>query len=429
MLFKSIDTTRNSPRVFRVGELSGKPLHLSWLLCLFTSGIATAEQITVVQALRAAETAHPRLKAGAARTDGAQGRIAIARAYPNPQVSGLTGQQFSQPPGGRRFNVPLFTVTQPLELGPLRPARMELARRGLENSETELTVLTLAILANVRRTFYEVLRRDSEIIIAQESLRLAQQLRDRIRVRVEVGEVGRLELIRAEAEVSTARSFAANVRAARAAALAAFQAAMGSEGSTFEPSGSLPVRPAPPNLKTLREQVLKSHPSLVLSQAQVRRAQASRAYEVALKRPQPNLLGEFDNTNPSFRFGVSLELPAWNRRAGQIAVADAEAREAQHLVDARRVDLLAALESAFERYQVSTQEVEALQEGLMREADEAVRAAELAYQLGERSIIEVLDAQRVMRAVRMNLLNAQFDRNSASIEIDELRGQAGEGRP
>jgi cobalt-zinc-cadmium efflux system outer membrane protein len=58
---------------------------------------------------------------------------------------------------------------------------------------------------------------------------------------------------------------------------------------------------------------------------------------------------------------------------------------------------------------------------LIREAEAGLQAAETAYRLGERGILEVLDAQRVLRTVRLDLLNTQFDRQAALVEVDELR--------
>jgi cobalt-zinc-cadmium efflux system outer membrane protein len=383
---------------------------------------ARSETIDLARAIELAGLTHPSLKAGAARNAAAAGRILTARAHPNPEVALLSGAQYSQPVGGRRFNVPVFTFSQPLEFWQLRPARIDLAKRGLDSSERALAEIRLAILSNVRFTFYEVLRREGETVIADEALRLAQDLRDRIRVRVQVGEVGRLELVRAEAEVASARSVAANGRIQRLAALAAFRAALGGEVPPgLEPAGALDAPSALPPLDSLRQEVIDRHPSLAFLKAEVTRANAQLTYQKSLRRPQPQFRGELDNTNPSYRFGIAIELPAWNRRVGEVATAEAYAREARYLAEVRRTELLAALESAFGRFQVSTQEVEALEQGLMREANEAVRAAETAYQLGERSILEVLDAQRVLRSVRLNLLNAQYDRQSAIIEIDALR--------
>ena len=88
---------------------------------------------------------------------------------------------------------------------------------------------------------------------------------------------------------------------------------------------------------------------------------------------------------------------------------------------ARSAEIKAALESAYGRYQLANQQLAAFEEGLLREAAEAVRAAETAYQLGERGILEVLDAQRVLRTVRLDFLNAQYDRQAALIDLDELR--------
>ena len=71
---------------------------------------------------------------------------------------------------------------------------------------------------------------------------------------------------------------------------------------------------------------------------------------------------------------------------------------------------------------MANQQVVLFEQGLLREAEEALRAAEVAYQLGERGILEVLDAQRVLRAVRIEFVNAQYDRQAALVDLDELRG-------
>lgn len=93
-----------------------------------------------------------------------------------------------------------FVFSQPLELGTLRPRRTELAERGRDSSEYALLGTRLAVLTAVRRNFYQALRRRNEFTILPENVRLVEEFRKRIQVRVEVGEAGRLELYRAEAE-------------------------------------------------------------------------------------------------------------------------------------------------------------------------------------------------------------------------------------
>jgi cobalt-zinc-cadmium efflux system outer membrane protein len=67
--------------------------------------------------------------------------------------------------------------------------------------------------------------------------------------------------------------------------------------------------------------------------------------------------------------------------------------------------------------------VEALGSGAVREAEAVLRAAEAAYRYGERGILDVLDAQRVLRTVRADLLQARFAVQAAAIELDVLSGR------
>ena len=69
---------------------------------------------------------------------------------------------------------------------------------------------------------------------------------------------------------------------------------------------------------------------------------------------------------------------------------------------------------------INDQQVESIQAGSLREAEAAVDAARSAYRFGERGILEVLDAQRVLQGVRTDLLDALFDRQSALIDLEEL---------
>jgi cobalt-zinc-cadmium efflux system outer membrane protein len=48
--------------------------------------------------------------------------------------------------------------------------------------------------------------------------------------------------------------------------------------------------------------------------------------------------------------------------------------------------------------------------------------ADAAYRFGERGFMEVLDAQRVLRTVRTELVAARFEQQAALIEIERLRG-------
>ena len=94
------------------------------------------------------------------------------------------------------------------------------------------------------------------------------------------------------------------------------------------------------------------------------------------------------------------------------------------------MELLAGLERAYNMYQIATQQLQIFETGTLREAQAAVEAAQAAFKFGERGILEVLDAQRVLRSARLDYLNARFDRQQALIELEQLRAiDLGETRP
>jgi cobalt-zinc-cadmium efflux system outer membrane protein len=145
--------------------------------------------------------------------------------------------------------------------------------------------------------------------------------------------------------------------------------------------------------------------------------------ERALRRPGFTAHSEYEH-QPDLQFyraGISVPLPLWNKREGPIGEAAAALRQATALADLRRLEINANLERAYGLYEVATQQLVSFQDGVLREAEAAVKAAEAAYRFGERGILDVLDAQRVLRTVRTDYLSAQYDLQAALIEIEQLR--------
>jgi cobalt-zinc-cadmium efflux system outer membrane protein len=268
------------------------------------------------------------------------------------------------------------------------------------------------------------LRQQREVSLANESLRLVEDLRSRVRLQVEVGEAARLEQTRADAEVASAQTFARSAQLRLLNALATLRTVVSAPlPSAIHPTGSLElVRPLP-SLEELRSEIISNHPAIAQARAEVQQSEARLKQEIALRKPAPTVFGEYERQPDLgfYRFGVSLPVPVWNRREGPIGEAESAVKQARATEDLRRIELTAALERAYGQYQVATQQVELFQQGVLQQAEAAVNAAEAAFRFGERGIIEVLDAQRVLRSVRLDYLNAQFDLQSALIDVDQLR--------
>lgn len=394
-------------------------------LCAFAQAAApnAGQELTLREALELAQRYNPQLRAAQAAIAGATASITTARAYPNPEFSTGFGRQQRTQLSNVLGQQGVFSFSQPLELSSLRRARASVAEIGLQSSEFAASEALLEVRATVKQAFFEAIRRQSEVELSQDTLRLIEDLRRRIQVQVDVGEAARLELTRADAELATARVAVRSSELRRATALAGLRAAIGAPLDGLNPQAALDPPPLLPSLEELRQDVLARHPALGQAQAEVRRGEARMDLERELVKPQPALRTDVERQPDVWvaRMGVTVTLPAWDRRKGQIAEAAAAIRQANALADYRRLELTAALERAYGQYEVASEQLVAFESGALREAQAALDAAEAAFRFGERGILEVLDAQRVLRTVRSDYLNAQFDREAALIELERLR--------
>jgi cobalt-zinc-cadmium efflux system outer membrane protein len=121
------------------------------------------------------------------------------------------------------------------------------------------------------------------------------------------------------------------------------------------------------------------------------------------------------------RIGVFAVVPLWDRRTGPVAEAGALLGKSRSDRDNQELLLLQALETAYRHYEIARNQVNALETGILRQAEAALKVAESAYRFGERGILDYLDAQRVFRAARNELITARYELQLASIEIERLR--------
>jgi cobalt-zinc-cadmium efflux system outer membrane protein len=390
------------------------------------------EPLTLDRALALADRANPQLRAAEAAVQGAEAGIVTARQRPNPEFSSNFGRQNNSKDSAIPGQLGWMSVAQPWEWSSVRRARAGVAGMARDSASFSLNETRLAVRAAVKQAFYEVLRRDAEVDVAEENLRNIEELRRRVEVQVQVGEAARLELTRADAELATSKIQLRSAELRLSTAIAGLRAAIGAPLDQFKPEGALATRTILPPLSELRDQVLARHPGLAQAQAEIRRADAQLGLEKEMRKPIPTVRTDFERMPDAktVRLGITVPIPAWNRRQGEIAQAAAALRQASATADQRRLEITAALERAYGIYEVANEQVAALEEGALRQAEAALQASEAAFRFGERGILEVLDAQRVLRGVRSDYLNAQYDRQAALIELERLQAvELGGGRP
>ncbi|WP_298619275.1 TolC family protein [uncultured Zoogloea sp.] len=371
-----------------------------------------------------ARTGHPSLAAAQALVEAGSAQVTAAAAYPNPDVEFLAGRTQARVPGATGGSAQTLTIQQRIDNPWQRDARVAAAGHGLEARQAERRGFENDLLARLDQRFFEVLRRIAELRAAREDLQLAEQIRSKVAVRVDTGESPRYELIKADTELLNAQKSAESANLRVAQARAALRALVGPGlPADFQLDGSLSGAVSVSPLDQLRAEVLARNPELLRNQAEVRRAERQLELERLRRQPEVALkvAEDRDHELRDTRLGVVVSVPIWDRRQGPVAEAGALLNRSRSELAAQELALIQALEGAYRQYEINRNQVSALENGILREAEAALKVAEAAYRFGERGILDYLDAQRVFRAARNELIAARYELQLAVIDIERLR--------
>jgi len=351
-----------------------------------------------------------------------------AGAFPNPELEYLGGTSRSRGVGGNTGDARSVTLTQPLDMPWRRSARIGAAEAGLESTTAAVRAFEADTVARLRLSYFEVLRRDVELSNTREDLAAMESVRSRIALRVETGEAPRFELIKADAELLNVQKTAqaAGFRGEQARSQLR-QSVGGALPADFALRGLLRDVPELPPLDSLLKQLAQTSPDLARARSEMVRAQHQLDLERRQRWPNVALKAgmEEDPDMRANKLGVVVSIPLWDRRSGPVGEASAQLSRARHELAAQEFSLAQQLEIAFQQYEIAQAQVVALESGILKQAEAAVKVAEAAYRFGERGFLEVLDARRVFRAARAELITARYELASAWVEIERLRAIPG----
>jgi outer membrane protein TolC len=170
-------------------------------ILLHISGARAEAIYTLEDVLSMAIAQNPVLQIAKAREAGASASTVTARAYQNPDLEMSAGPSRYRTPGGlgdnRNWSV---LISQPLEFPSVREARQAMASGNLKAVSLNTQLATIDLEIRVKTAFYDVLQRQATFAMADGDRQILQDIRERVKVRVDVGESPRYELIKAETE-------------------------------------------------------------------------------------------------------------------------------------------------------------------------------------------------------------------------------------
>lgn len=352
------------------------------------------------------------------------GQARTARALPNPDVEVMQGKNENRPTGTQMGNINNWSITQPLDMPYVRIPRVNAAEATASAAFANHQAFEIETAAKVQLHFYEMIKRASELEAANEDLNLTRQILDRVKIKHEVGEIAKFDLIRAETEFLNAQknTEAARLRAQQARNL--LRATVGPElPENFQIKFEDITKSKLPPLEKLIDELREQSPELGKFKSETQAAESRLSLEKNQRLPSLALKiqQDLDPDIRSRRYGLVMNIPIWDFRGGKIAEASANLDKARNLELANAYQLERQMESIYRLYEIATYQVNLLENELIVQASAARKIAEAAYRYGERGILEFLDAQRTFRLARLDLINAKYELATVITQINRLR--------
>lgn len=395
-----------------------------WLVPILFLGLSfgqaqQAARLTLQSALDLADKQNLDLAAARRRLAVALAGIQIARQRPNPSLS---FEALRDSP----HEALLFD--QPLEFGPKRGRRIEVARQEGALTEVEIAALARQVRRSTREAYYRALLTRAESERLARVVQLAQRLEQIARERFEAGAVPQLEVMQAGLEVSRAQADLQVAEQREKVSLSQLNALLNEPaGTPWVLVGSLEDAKPLPSLPELIERASQSNPELQRLAQEQKIEQSRRGLLKAERIPNLGLqFGTDFNAPPDFRAGprgqLSLELPLFMRNQGQIAqsfayqqVLDAEVAATERVVAAR-------VEAGYFDLQAQQTQVELYRDKLLPIARQVESMAAESYRAGKTSILAVLQAQQSVQDVERSYLESLFALQSNYASLEETVG-------
>ncbi len=372
-------------------------------------------------------THNPTIELGKGLIDQKAGEEQTARAYPNPTL-GLQGGrgQILDPTGGTLFER-YISLSQPLEWPGMRAARQQAAEAGVKSAQANFEVTQVNVRARVKRTFYALLLAQTEADLASRLLNTVTDFEGAVKRRVESGEAPpfegvkvNVELLQAQKQVGQAKGKVRIMKAVLG------QLTAGNLGDTFAIEGDFEDEKRSVDEPRLIESAVQQHPEIRKFEQLIDAAHAQYDQERQARVPNVTISGGYqrDAGREGFVGGLSLPLPLWDQRQGDMAKALGLRRQAEANLQQAKNSLKRGIVEQVQISQTASNQINTFEQGLLQQAKEAVRIARTSFKFGEASLLDVLDAQRTLWQAFQGYAHARFDLAIALTELERLVGKA-----
>ena len=347
-----------------------------------------------------------------------------AGAFPNPTVI-VTHEPLSGSTAD--YSESYFNLSQRLELPGRRSARREGADWAVRAAEARLGADSVRLAFEVKRTYVEAVLAEDLLAVIERVAGVFREAARSAGIREAQGDISRYELRRILVERSRYENMLADaeIRASSVRRSLALLILPESEFAEISPTGLEADTPPEPVFESITREVVSRRQEIAAAQASVEAAAADVRLRRAERVPDVTATGGYKRQSDGFRgafLGLAIPVPLFNRNAGAVAGAEARVGTLETRLDLTRRQVDNDLRRAVERYESVKRRADLLGDDELDASSDLLQIAQVAYDLGEMGLLEILDAAEALSGARSARFQLKADLWTAYYNLERAIG-------
>ena len=325
----------------------------------------------------------------------------------------------------------MFMFNQSLPGPGKRTLRTQLASEGVEQVKAELEAKKRDVTAQVRKTFYDLLRNQAELLLHDEQAALARQSSESARIKYVVGRVPQQDVLKAQIALTKLVEHLVMLEQDGDLARARLNTLLGRDpGSPLEIQGQYSPPQKLPALLDLEKSALENRPELAMASSDVRQGETRIKLAQKSYTPDYNLSGGYMLMPDGARYRntymaeLSVTLPWLNRgrHDAEIAEAQAEVSAERAEFDNQRALVFEEIQDALIRAQSAKRLVDLYGHTLRPQAQATLKSTVAAYEADRTDFLNLLDSQNATLEVELDYYRAASELESRIADLERAAG-------
>lgn len=396
-------------------------LLVSILLLFSSQQIAAQPSHTLCDVLSLALLQNPELGTFSYDMRANDARILQAALRPNPFLD-IESENIDTP----KFIQTTFLLSQLIELGGKRSARIDVARAGKNKVYFEYEVKKRQLFIDTSLLFIDVLINQQKIAFLEENLKIIQNFSSVVENRVKAGKASIIEQSNFSVLLTTARIDLQNAQTDLRIAKNKLAAQWGEPcNDAYEVFGNLDWIPNIIPLEGMGS-LVQNHPQILLTRIECELRQARISLEKSKAYPDINVRGGPRYLKEANKWvwvvGFTIPLPINDRNQGNIYEAQMELAKLERERTAIWVKLLTELNTSYATTQTLFAELALLKNSVLPATQKAYDFSYKGYESARYNYLEIIETERLFRTSKIRYLQALGDYHKALAQLEGLTG-------